>query len=323
MSEKDAPKVFISHAREDKDRFVRQFAERLRQNGIDAWVDEWEIYPGDSLIDRIFEEGLKDASVVIVVISQFSVDKPWVREELNASVVKRINRGGRLIPIVLDETPVPEVLKNTVWSNVVDVNGYDKEFDRIVSTIFDHRPKPPLGPPPSYVNVPASELPGLSSVDTVVLRVFAEQALKKNSTFSIGTEDAWATVKKSGVSREDFEDALEVLENKGYLDPSGVLARLPPHFSVTVAGLETYLKRFDPSYAATFRAVGLAILNNDLHNNYEIAEALKQPQLVVNHVLRVMKMKKYLNTSQVIGGHIDVFEIGAELKRFLRQDTGA
>ena len=37
------PKVFISHASEDKDRFVLAFAKELRSRGVDAWVDEWEI----------------------------------------------------------------------------------------------------------------------------------------------------------------------------------------------------------------------------------------------------------------------------------------
>src|SRR4051794_20083808 len=49
------PKVFVSHASEDKQRFVERFAARLRENGVDAWLDEWEMKPGDSLVDRIFE----------------------------------------------------------------------------------------------------------------------------------------------------------------------------------------------------------------------------------------------------------------------------
>lgn len=36
--------------------------------------------PGDSLVDKIFEEGLKEAQAVIVVLSRISVEKPWVRE---------------------------------------------------------------------------------------------------------------------------------------------------------------------------------------------------------------------------------------------------
>ncbi len=31
---------------------------------------------GDSLIDKIFEEGLKEANAVIIVVSKFSIEKP-------------------------------------------------------------------------------------------------------------------------------------------------------------------------------------------------------------------------------------------------------
>jgi histidyl-tRNA synthetase len=70
------PKVFISHASEDKERFVLDFATKLRNTGIDAWLDKWEMLPGDSLVDKIFEEGIKNASAFIVVLSSNSVNKP-------------------------------------------------------------------------------------------------------------------------------------------------------------------------------------------------------------------------------------------------------
>lgn len=37
------PKVFVSHASEDKEHFVVEFATKLRARGIDAWLDKWEI----------------------------------------------------------------------------------------------------------------------------------------------------------------------------------------------------------------------------------------------------------------------------------------
>ena len=61
------PKVFISHAREDKERFVIDFASKLRANGVDAWLDKWEMLPGDSLVDKIFEEGIKEADSFIII----------------------------------------------------------------------------------------------------------------------------------------------------------------------------------------------------------------------------------------------------------------
>jgi hypothetical protein len=65
-SMKTVPKAFISHASEDKDRFVVRFAKRLREKGVDAWLDKWDILPGDSLIEKIFEEGIKDADASLL-----------------------------------------------------------------------------------------------------------------------------------------------------------------------------------------------------------------------------------------------------------------
>src|SRR2546423_5840391 len=119
------PKVFVSHASEDKERFVLDFATKLRAKGIDAWLDKWEILPGDSLIDKIFEEGIKTAQAVIVVLSKYSVNKPWVKEELNAAVVKKINGISKLIPVVIDDCEVPEALRSTVWVRIGDLSNFD------------------------------------------------------------------------------------------------------------------------------------------------------------------------------------------------------
>ena len=145
------PKVFISHASEDKERFVIGFATKLRERGIDAWVDRWEMLPGDSLIDKIFEEGIKNAQAMIIILSKFSVQKPWVREELNAGMVKRISGKCKVIPVVIDDCEVPEALRSTVWERIRDINNYESELDHIISSIYGHAQKPSLGSPPKYL----------------------------------------------------------------------------------------------------------------------------------------------------------------------------
>jgi hypothetical protein len=147
-----APKVFLSHASEDKPRFVNEFAARLRENGVDAWLDKWEMLPGDSLVDKIFEEGLKEADAVIIVLSINSVSKPWVKEELNSSVIARLQKGTRLIPVVIDECDVPEALRSIFRESIRDVANYSDSFERILASIFGKSIKPELGRPPAYVS---------------------------------------------------------------------------------------------------------------------------------------------------------------------------
>lgn len=58
-------KVFISHASEDKERFVIDFTQKLFESGIDAWLDIWEMLPGDSLVGKIFDEGIKSKGLTV------------------------------------------------------------------------------------------------------------------------------------------------------------------------------------------------------------------------------------------------------------------
>jgi hypothetical protein len=48
---------------------VKQFAARLRADGIDAWVDGWEIDSGDDLVVRI-NDGLARATAGLVFFSR-------------------------------------------------------------------------------------------------------------------------------------------------------------------------------------------------------------------------------------------------------------
>jgi len=138
------PKVFISHSTADKERFVLEFATRLRKSGVNAWVDCWEMNPGDSLVDKIWNEGLKNSEAVIVVLSNFSIQSRWVHEELNTAFVKKVNGQIRLIPVRLDECEMPECLISTLWKDIPDTANYDRQFGEIVNAVFGQTVKPPL-----------------------------------------------------------------------------------------------------------------------------------------------------------------------------------
>lgn len=74
--------VFICHASEDKDDFVRPLAEMLEQQNISVWYDEFSLIIGDSLRQKI-DEGLAHSEFGIVVLSPNFFKKPWTNRELN------------------------------------------------------------------------------------------------------------------------------------------------------------------------------------------------------------------------------------------------
>jgi hypothetical protein len=64
--------VFISHAAEDKDDFVRPFAAFLKEKGLNVWYDEFELKIGDKLRRKIDEGLSKTRYGIYEVIEQAS-----------------------------------------------------------------------------------------------------------------------------------------------------------------------------------------------------------------------------------------------------------
>lgn len=90
--------VFLSHASEDKESFVRPFAEKLRAAGVTPFYDEMTLNWGDSLRRRI-EEGLARSRFGVVVLSKNFFAKEWPQRELDGLVQLELQGHGRILPI--------------------------------------------------------------------------------------------------------------------------------------------------------------------------------------------------------------------------------
>ncbi|HEV2258173.1 MAG TPA: toll/interleukin-1 receptor domain-containing protein [Streptosporangiaceae bacterium] len=99
--------VFISHAYEDKDSFVRPLAHALESRRLRPWYDEFTLRPGDSL-RRSIDHGLLTSQAGIVVLSPDFFAKRWTAYELDGLVqlhagspeqVAGSERPSRIIPI--------------------------------------------------------------------------------------------------------------------------------------------------------------------------------------------------------------------------------
>src|SRR5207244_8201438 len=98
-------KVFISHNRAQKP-LAEQIGRSLLGQGVDVWLDKWEMYAGDSLIDGI-ETGLTEAHAVIVLLSPQAVASKWVREELRGAIHRRIDDPNfHIIPVLVEKCAI-------------------------------------------------------------------------------------------------------------------------------------------------------------------------------------------------------------------------
>jgi hypothetical protein len=285
---------------------------------VDAWVDKWEMMLGDSLVDKIFEEGIEKASAVIIVLSKISVTKPWVREELNAAVVKRIESGTRLIPIVLDQCQVPGALKSIVRQNVPDTDDFSECLDRVVDSILGHSQKPPIGGAAAYLVDSVPRIIGLSAADCAVLVALYQEFLRVGGA-RVEPSVLAAALTGKGVGAAAAIESLAVLEHLGYaetLTGLGSGSSLRPA-SISSRGVSALLRERESELV---REVGLAILNDGLRRSDAIAMALGQPQPLVNHAVKLLADSGHLTLSNEMSPVKTVVIVSPTLRRVLDKE---
>ncbi len=314
-----SPKVFVSHASEDKERFVLAFSRKLRERGIDAWVDKWEMLPGDSLVDKIFEEGIKQASAVIVILSKNSEKKPWVVEELNAGYVKRINEKSKLIPILIEDCDVPECLRSTLWVRINNLDDYDTELDSIVASIFGANEKPPIGIPPHYASqFPNYSIPGShSNIDNAIIKMSCDEAMKSGSYF-IDPEKLFFENGKSIFPENELLDSINYLGEYGFFELTHYIDQKIPGCKVSNSGFELYARSSINDYAAKCESVISSIINKQLKSGDQIAEDISEPIFLVGHILDTLASGSLIKLSKFIGGEVRINLVSSSLKRRLK-----
>ena len=206
----NAPKVFCSHRSVDKPA-VEDIARRLRERGIDAWLDIWEVAAGDDVVARI-NEGLGVCQAVLIFFSRQTASGAWVTAEISAAIARMIEDGVRVIPVLIDDdAPIPALLRPRARRGI-------EEFDAIVDGILGRSSKPPLGPASSPARVERLTI-GLELDEETGLSVTAERdgesvARVANVTVAPGLNQSYAEFLQGHlkVTRSPAEAARQSLE---------------------------------------------------------------------------------------------------------------
>jgi len=104
-------KVFLSYNLKDKEK-AESIGNLLLHEGIDVWLDKWEINAGESISDRI-EQGLSEVSAFVILMSPASMSSRWVRDELRLALQLRLQKADfSIIPILIEECEIHGLLKD-------------------------------------------------------------------------------------------------------------------------------------------------------------------------------------------------------------------
>lgn len=119
-------KVFLCHASGDKPQ-VRVLYKRLLAEGVDAWLDQEKLLPGQDWRVEI-PRAVKEADVVVICLSNKSITKEgYVQKEIKFALdIAEEKPAGSifLIPARLEDCPVPEQMSRWQWVDLFEENGF-------------------------------------------------------------------------------------------------------------------------------------------------------------------------------------------------------
>lgn len=133
--------IFISHASEDKIRFVDPLANQLQKLAVRVWYDKFVLVPGDRLSEKI-AEGLAKSRCGLLILSPSFIDKPWPAYELSGLINRFVEEKTRLIPVWLDISRQDVANFNPALADLFAIQGnVDKITDCALEILRIVRPQ--------------------------------------------------------------------------------------------------------------------------------------------------------------------------------------
>jgi hypothetical protein len=313
------PIAFVSHASEDKSSFAEPLSRKLAELGVQPWLDKWEIRPGDSLVQRLFDEGLKNADAVILVTSPVSVSKRWVREELDSATVGRIERGTKLIPIRLDGVEMPEPLRHLRWLNADRTpESVEQIAGEIADLLHGATQRPAIGARPGYIDQ-AAFIPGMTPADTFLLCETIREAIKSGHLIVLDWATVEAKAKQAGLTGKKLMESLHALAEGDYVDVD-LRGDHVVHYNLTDYGYASGIEAVIPDLAEVHRRI-VALLVNDPPTGDQIIHDLAArggtERLVVDQLLTDLEARGLLGVTRTLGDHSRLHQVSPTLGRLL------
>ncbi|EGR4166566.1 toll/interleukin-1 receptor domain-containing protein [Vibrio cholerae] len=139
------PKVFVSYSHDTQEhkKWVLDLATRLRNSGIDAVIDQWELGPGDDL-PHFMETNLATADRVLMICTERYVEKAnsgsggvgYEKMIITSELLSKID-SNKVIPVIKQDASndVPTFLKSKLYIDFSKIEDYELSFDDLVRSI--------------------------------------------------------------------------------------------------------------------------------------------------------------------------------------------
>lgn len=153
-------RVFISYSREgtEHESWVLRLATDLRQNGVDASLDKWDLQAGQDLT-FFMESRIRDSDFVVLVCTPTYAQKSnissggvgYEKNIISAEMLQSRDLRPKFIPILRSgdfDTALPTYLGSKYAIDFRDSRNQEEALDELLRAIHDieNPSKPPLGP---------------------------------------------------------------------------------------------------------------------------------------------------------------------------------
>lgn len=309
--------VYLAHATEDKP-LAKPLAEGLVERGIPVWYDNWEIGYGDSL-RRKMEQGLGDCTHFVVLLTERSVAKPWVNEEIDAGLMSAVEGSAKFIGL-RHQMPLASVspfLRTRLTPELVlGAEG----LDALAAEILGVSKRPPLGEKPRYMQ---SLEPG--STWSTAARVVAEYFVRNSEhAHSMDPQADYASIEEAtGMPRVDVRIGVLDLAGAGLIEKQDYLGGesvLWPKADLFVTFDKMFMD-WDPDHDARDLAVRILNLETDQIDCEAVAASLGWPARRFNPAIGYLVSARVVTSHEYMdGGDFwpPAVGVGDELLRFVR-----
>lgn len=225
------PRVFISYSHDSSahKEWVLKLATRLRQSGIDAVLDLWELQPGDDL-PTFMERNLATSDRVIMLCTEKYVAKAnagtggvgYEKMIVTADLMRNID-SNKVIPLIRQagKSDVPTFLKTKLFLDFSREDLFEFSFDELVRTLHNAPlfVKPPVGEKPTFTAPPPVEQTGdpILLIMKIAVRLFESNTSSEYIQYSALVD----RVKREGMSRLYFDVVINDVIKQGLLSPMG------------------------------------------------------------------------------------------------------
>jgi hypothetical protein len=297
------PCAFLCHSSQDKD-LARQIAGDFLKQGIDAFFDEWEIGPGDSLRQKI-DAGLARCSHFVALLTPNSINKPWVNAEMDAGFVKKVSGACKFIPLRygVSVESLPPLLAAL---HSPELKNYDEDMKALINFIHGVTQKPRLGPPPRPIRESPTGATGLSPAAEMIAKLMIEKSEHGDSFDPQFDGDELRTA--TGLPDDDLVDAIDELAGRGFVRKHVTMGcgSLGFAFVTAEAALFSNLDRFfhdwDPE-ADALRVAAMLINEGDDSGVPQIAEKLGWAPRRMNPAVNYLIERDLIESSKSLGTH--------------------